>query len=159
RLFLLGVRRDDDALTRRQLAALEDGLDLLGVERLALDERVGERVELLAAERQELADLAVLLLDDPADLLVDLDRGLLGVVLLARAVVAAEEDLLFLLAVRERPELLAHAPLAHHLARDVRRLLDVVARARRHAAEDDLLRDAPAERHGDRALGLLFREV
>src|SRR6185436_14326757 len=92
-------------------------------------------------------------------LLVDLDRGLLRVVLLARPVVAAEEDLLLALAVGERAHLLAHAPLADHLAGDVGRLLDVVAGARRETAEDDLLGDAPAERDGDAALRLLLRQV
>ena len=101
----------------------------------------------------------VLPLDDRADLLVDLLRGLLGVVLRALAVVAAEEDRLLLLAVGQRPELLAHAPLAHHLAGDLGRLLDVVAGAGRHLPEDDLLGDAAAERDGDAALRLLLGEV
>src|SRR6186713_2110973 len=47
-LALLTVGRDDDALARRQLTTVEAGLDLLGVERLALEQRVREAVELVA---------------------------------------------------------------------------------------------------------------
>ena len=81
---------------------------------------------------------------EAAELVVDLDRGRLGVVGGLREV-AAEEDLLFLLAEGHRTELLAHAPLADHLARELGRLLDVVAGAGRHVAEDQLFRGAAAE--------------
>ena len=53
------------------------------------------------------------------------------------------------------PEL-AHAPLADHLAGEVGRLLDVVAGARRHVAEELLLGDAAAHHHGDRRLEVLL---
>jgi hypothetical protein len=86
-------------------------------------------------------------------------RRLLGVVGLARPVVAAQEHGFFLLAVGEGTELLAHAPFAHHLAGDVRRTLDVVAGAGREATEDDLLGDAATERDGDAGLRLLLREA
>ncbi len=60
---------------------------------------------------------------------VDLHRGGLGVVD-PLGEVAAEEDLLFLLAEGHRAELLAHAPLADHLAGQLGRPLDVVRRRR-----------------------------
>src|SRR5204862_197756 len=81
------------------------------------------------AAQEELGAL-VGLEQDAAHLGVDLDGGLLGVVDLLREV-AAEEYLLFLLAEGHRPELVAHAPLAHHLARQLGGALDVVARPRR----------------------------
>ena len=57
----------------RELAPLEDRVDLLGVERLALEERVGERLERSRGLRdRSVLHLVVLALDDRADLLVDL---------------------------------------------------------------------------------------
>ena len=73
----------------------------------------------------------------------------LRVVLVPLREVAAEEDRLFSLAVGERAELLAHAQLAHHRASDLRGAADVVGGAGGDLAEDDLFRDAAAERHGD----------
>src|SRR5438046_1580684 len=46
RLFLLGVRRDDHALARRELATLEDRLEIIGVEGLAVEERLRDRLDL-----------------------------------------------------------------------------------------------------------------
>src|SRR5689334_988972 len=47
-------------------------------------------------------------------------------------------------------EAIAHPPTRHHAARERRRLLDVVLRARRLRAVDDLLGRTPAE-HADDA--------
>ena len=46
--------------------ALDDGVDLLGVERLALEQRVRQRVELVAVLDEHLARDLVLLGDDAA---------------------------------------------------------------------------------------------
>ena len=75
----------------------------------------------------------VVLGDDALHFLVDPDRGLLAVVRVLRDL-AAEEDLLFLLAEGQRPDRVAHAPLADHLARQLGGALDVVAGAGGHAA-------------------------
>ena len=99
--------------------------------------------------------VAYWLLDDRAHFLVDLARGLLGVVLRVRRVVAAEEDRPSSRAEGERAEL-AHAVLAHHRASDRGELADVVGRARRELAEEDLLGDAAAERALDLRLELLL---
>ena len=64
------------------------------------------------------------------------DGGGLGVVALPRTELAAEEHLALLLAERQRPELVAHAPLAHHAARELGGVLDVVAGARGDLVED-----------------------
>src|SRR3989304_9494337 len=50
----------------------------------------------------------------------------------------AEEYMLFLLAEGNGPELVAHAPLADHLARELRGPLYVVARARGDAVQGQL---------------------
>src|SRR5258707_1325954 len=62
---------------------------------------------------------------------------------------AAQKDLLFLLAKGQRAQL-GHAVLANHRARQLRRLLDVVRRAGGYAAEESLFLDAAA--HQDRNL-------
>ena len=87
---------------------------------------------------------------------VDLLRGRLGDVLgLGDRV--AEEDLLLVLAVADRPELVAHAPLGDHVAGDLGRLLDVGGGAGGHlvAAEHLLLGDPAAHGDGDVGLELL----
>ena len=60
---------------------------------------------------------------------------------------AAQEDLLFLLAEGKRTEC-AHAPLADHLARDFGGPLDVVACASGHVVKEDLFGDAAAHQDG-----------
>ena len=70
--------------------------------------------------------------DEALHFLVDLERRVFAVVLVLRDL-AAEEDLLFLLAEGERPHRVAHAPLAHHPARQLGGALEVVAGAGREA--------------------------
>src|SRR5215467_15047793 len=79
-------------LRRPRRTALHDVLDLLGVERLPLEQRLGHRFDLVAVLLDELARQRVLLVDDPPDFLVDLLHGRLGDVLLRRDR-AAEENL------------------------------------------------------------------
>ena len=95
--------------------------------------------------------MVVALVDDAADLVVDLDGRVLAVVLVLRDL-AAEEDLLFLLAEGERAQrsLMPHSQTILR-ARSVA-LLDVVAGAGGHRAEDQLLREPAA--HQDRDVGL-----
>src|SRR5207249_1415095 len=134
----------------------EDLVDLGAVDRLALEEGLGHLVEHLEVAAQEELRALVGLEQEAAHLGVDLDGGLLGVVDLLREV-AAEEDLLFLLAEGHRPELVAHTPLAHHLVRQLGGALDVVARPGRHAAERELLGRAPTEEDGELAEEVVLR--
>ena len=62
------------------------------------------------------------------------ERRVLAVVLVLRDL-AAEEDLLFLLAEGQRPHRAAHAPLADHAARQVGGALEIVAGAGGDAAD------------------------
>src|SRR5207248_5985898 len=62
-------------------ARAEDPRDLLGVQRLALEQRAGERVQLLDVFLEDLPRAGGALDDDPLDLAVDGERGLLAVVL------------------------------------------------------------------------------
>src|SRR5690606_7413611 len=77
---LLAVGGDDDALAGGELAPVEAGLDLFGVEGLSFEEGVGEEVELVAVLFDDLDRERILGVDDLAQLLVDIPRGLLGVV-------------------------------------------------------------------------------
>ena len=84
-----------------------------------------------------------------ADLVVDLAGDLVGVVGLGGEL-AAEERLRVVVAEDARAEALAHAVAHDHRLRRRRDLLDVVRRAGRDLAEDDLLGGAAAERHRHR---------
>ena len=90
----------------------------------------------------------VVLGDDALHFLVDAERRVLAVVRVLRDL-AAEEDLLFLLAEGERAHRVAHAPLADHAAGQLGGALEVVAGAGRDLAEHDLFGDAAAEQDGD----------
>src|SRR3989441_8746463 len=87
-----------------------------------------ERVQLLDVLLEDLPGARRAFEHDALDLTVDGERRLLAVVLRARDL-AAEEDVLLVLAEGERPQLVGHAPLAHHLARHLGGLLEVVAGA------------------------------
>ena len=87
-------------------------------------------MQFLEMTGQDLAGGALTLIDDAADLLIDDLGGRVGDVLALRHGVA-EEDLLLVLAVAERAELVAEAPLRHHAPRDVGGLFDVHRRAGR----------------------------
>ena len=67
---------------------------------------------------------------------------------------AAEEDQLVALPEGQRAELVAHPELGDHAAREVGRLLDVVAGAGGRVAEHEALRDVAAEQAGDLVLEL-----
>src|SRR6478672_9323467 len=129
--------------------ALEQGLELVGLDRLALDEDLADRPEVLAVLREDVLGALVGGLDDPADLVVDLARDLVGVVGLGREL-AAQERLAVVVAEHARAEALAHAEAHDHLLRGGRDLLEVVRGAGRDLAEDDLLGGAAAERHRHR---------
>src|SRR5207253_589840 len=81
----------------------QDAGDLLGVEGLALEEGAGQRVQLLDVALDDLLGPRGAVHHDALDLGVDGQRGVLAVVLLARHL-AAEEDVLLVLAEGERPE-------------------------------------------------------
>ena len=108
-----------------------DAPHLLGVEHFARQQRVGHLHEAGLVLGQQLVRALVVVGDEALHFLVDLERRVLAVVLVLRDL-AAEEDLLFLLAEGERPHRVAHAPLAHHPARQLGRALEVVAGAGRH---------------------------
>src|SRR5258708_8896825 len=152
RLVLLRVGRDDHPLALGELASLEDRVDFFRVERFALDKTVGQALQILAALCQEILHFDVLPLHDGPNLFIDLLSGLLRVVLRALAVVAPEEDGLFLLAVCERAKLFAHAPFADHFVGDLGRLLDVIAGAGSHPAKADFLGPPPAKPAADAPL-------
>src|SRR6267142_4564461 len=135
-------------LRRPRRLAGHDVADLVGVDRLVLEQRLGHRLDLVAVVFQQLARKVVLDVDDAADLAVDLLHGRLRDVLV-RLDRAAEEDLALVLAVDHRPELIRHAPLRHHAARDLGGALEVVRRAGGHLLHEELFGDAAAEKHRD----------
>src|SRR4030095_7273184 len=97
----------------------ENAGNLLAVEGLALEQGTRQRVEFLDVLLEDLLGTARGVHHDPLDLAVDQEGGLLAVVLLP-GYLAAEEDVLLVLAEGERPELVGHAPLTDHLAGPLR---------------------------------------
>src|SRR5262245_35934929 len=118
------------------------------IQGFALEKRLRHLVEDRQVPAQQHLGPLVRLENDAPHLAVDLHGRALGVAYLLREV-AAEEDLLLLLPERHRAALVAHAPLAHHLARQLGGALDVVARAGAELRQDQLLRRAPAEHDGE----------
>src|SRR5882672_101763 len=135
-------------LRRPRRLAGHDVADLVGVDGLELEQRLGHRLDLVAVVLEKLAREAVLLVDDALDLAVDLLHRRLGHALV-RGDRAAEEDLALVLAVDHRPELVGHAPLRHHAARDLGGALEVVGGAGGHLLHEQLFGNAPAEQHRD----------
>src|SRR6266508_1852893 len=123
-------------------------VDVLAVERLALEEGEGQQVKILEIRLEELARARRAVRHDALDLGVDEDGRLFTVVLGARHL-AAQKDVLLGLAESERPHLVGHAPLADHLARHVGRLLEVIPGAGGLLLENDLLGGAASEQDGD----------
>src|SRR5581483_1735499 len=147
-------RRDGGGLAALAVTGGDELVDLGAVEDLALEESLGDRVQDVEVGAQERAGAVVAVGHEAADLGVDLRSGALGVAL-GLVEVAAEEDVLVLRAEGHRPELVAHAPLADHLAGELARALEVVAGAGRHVAEDELLGGAAAEEDREVVLELL----
>ena len=140
----------EDLLRR---TALEQLHELLGVDRLALEQEVRDPVEVLAVLGQQVLGGLVGLLDDAADLVVDLARDLVRVVGLGGEL-AAEEGQRAVVAEDAGAEALGHPVAHHHLLRRLGHLLEVVGGAGGDLAEDDLLRGAAAERHRHRVAEL-----
>src|SRR5262245_13270731 len=115
-------------LGRTRRLPAHDVVDLVGVYGFPLEQRLRHRLDLVAVVDDQLPRERVLLVDDLADLLIDLLQRRLGHVLV-RGDRAAEEHLALVLAVHHRAELVGHAPLGDHVARDGRRALEVVRRA------------------------------
>src|SRR5439155_1361478 len=99
----------------RQFFAIHDQLDLVGIEHFALQQcsrNANQRIPVLA---QDTLGRVIALSDQPPYFVIDLDGSSFAIVAVLRDL-ASQEDLLFLLAECQRPQI-AHAKLANHLAR------------------------------------------
>src|SRR5205085_5842883 len=94
--------------------AVEEGHQLLLLDGLLLDEGHRDLVEPVAHAGEDLESLVVGLVDEVADLRVDLEGDLIGVIRM-RGEVPTQKDLPLLLAERHRPELVGHPVLGDHL--------------------------------------------
>src|SRR3989454_1886457 len=129
-------------------AASEEQGDLFAVERFALEQRAHQRMELFEVLFEDRPRAMRAVDDDALDLHVDLERGLLTVVLMPRDFLP-EENVLLVLAECEGPEFLRHAPLADHLARHRRGLREIIAGPGRELVQHDLLRGPAAQQDRD----------
>jgi hypothetical protein len=97
------------------------GVGVRRVERLGLEQRMAEGVELVAMLAEHLGDLRMGVVDQTAHLLVDQALGVPGRLADAgkeRSGAVAREY-------GDRSDRIAHPPAADHLARDLGQLLDV----------------------------------
>src|SRR5215210_3574807 len=156
----VGVRdRDLPVLQRRRGREARDLQDLLFVERLPLQQRLGERLELLAVFGQEPAGLVMALVDDPEHLGVHGAGGLLAEGLITAVTARYTKVSVLAWGEFDRPELLAHSPARDHPASEVGGLLDVVLGPGGLGAVDDLLRAAPSQHADDPRPQVPFRVV
>ena len=118
----------------------EDAHEVVAPDDLLAQQLLGHEADLPLLRREQVAALLVGLVDDAADLAVDvLGRGFgEGLVQLLLLVVLVEEV----------ADLGGHAPPGHHGRGRAGDLVEVVAGARGHGVEVQLLADAAGERHG-----------
>src|SRR4051812_36412463 len=105
------------------------------VDRLVLDQRLRNLVECRTVFADDVRRPLVLLVDDPVNLLIDLPRRLLGDVFIARDLTAKEHRVV-MIAEGDRTKR-AHAPVTHHVTRDLRDLFDVARRTAGDVTEDE----------------------
>src|SRR5918995_2995877 len=150
---------DLPVLQRRRGREARDLQDLLLVQCLPLQQRPGERLELLAMLREEPAGLLVALIEDAPHLFVYDAGGLLAEGLLPTVTARSAQVRVF--AGREfyRPHLLAHPPAGDHPPRKVGGLHYVALGPCGPGAVDDLLRCPSPQGADDPRPQVSFRVV
>src|SRR6185437_5859765 len=133
--------------------AVEQCLELLLLDRLALDEDLGDLCQVVFVLGEDRLGAMVGRLDDAAHLVVDLARDLIGVVGLGGEL-PAEEGLAMLVAEHARPQLVGHAETHDHLLGGGGHLLQVIGSAGGNLVEDDLLGGAATQGHRHRVVEL-----
>src|SRR5450755_1702189 len=119
-------------------SALHQGLDIICLERLVLNEPVGDAVKRVEVLLEELLGALVAAHDDFTHFLVNLSGCLLGIVW-PRVEVPSEENLSLRSPEGQGAEFAAHAPAAHHGPCRLGGPLDVIGRARANLIEDEFL--------------------
>src|SRR5690606_3027271 len=156
------------ASRRARWAPGHDVIDLRGIDRLVLHQRIRHQLELVAVLDQHRLGGAVAFIDDAAHLLIDLFRRFAGNAAGAGGGGATEEYLFLALVVQQRAHFFGEPPLRHHIAGYVGGTLDVVRRPGGDAvgAVDHLFGNATAEQRTDiaddmpatEAVAILFRQ-
>jgi len=109
-------------------ALLNDLVDFRRIEHFLFEQCLGKGFEGSHVLGQHPFGPLIVLGDQAFHFVIDLEGDLFAEVATGGDF-STEEDFLFLLAEGQRAQLLAHTPLAHHLARQVGGPLDVVSRA------------------------------
>ncbi len=137
------------------VGGVDQSADRLAVDGLLVEQGPGHGVEAAPVPCQHLEGALLLGPEDLLDLVVDDLAGVLGVVPRVHEVLAQED--LALRAPRHGADLVAHAPLADHLAGQLGVADEVVAGTGRQVAVDEQLGGPPAHAHGERVLDVLAR--
>ena len=141
--------------SRRKRLAFDDHLHFAGIEHLAFQQSAGNAAQRRPVVFEDALGRVVALVDQPANFAVDLDCRIFTEVAMLRDL-TAKEDLLILLAESDRTQS-AHAELANHLASQLGSLLNVVAGAGSHRAQEQLLGQASAHHDCQPRLQIITR--
>src|SRR5579884_377904 len=125
----------------------QEGLELLLLDRLALDQDLGQLGQRRAVLGQDVLGLDVGRFDDPSDLVVNLASDLVRVIGLG-AELAAQKRLAMIVAEDPGAQFLGHPESHHHLLCGLGHLLQVIGGTGGHLIEDDLLGCPTSQRHG-----------
>ena len=132
--------------------ALENRLKLRGVNRLALEQQPGDCLESSAAVGEDLMRDGLGPVEDGAHFFVNLAGGVLAPGVASRTAAGEEWAPAFVLVTHAAEPGAWYAELGHHLARDLRRPLEIAGAAVGDLAVDDLLGNRAAQQAADRVL-------
>src|SRR5438094_8954555 len=113
----------------------QDLFDLLALQALPLEQRLGQAVQSLAGPEKSIARPLIALIDDPSDFLVDLIRDFFTVVTRLDQV-ASQEHRTVAPAQGQRSKFFAHSEFGDHLPRQFRSLLEIVLSTGRDLVEN-----------------------
>ena len=90
----------------------------------------------------------ILLLDDPADFLIDLLRSRVTDVLLGRDI-TAQKHFGIIISIDSGSQMITHSPPLNHVLCEPGRLFKIIRRSSGHLVHEDFLRDPTAHQHRD----------
>src|SRR5690554_2988712 len=115
--------------------AEHDVVDLLDIDGFVLHQRFGHQIQLVTILFQQALGGGIAAIDDAAYFFIDQPCGFTGNVGVLATGTAAQEHFALFLGIHQRTELLGHAPLGHHVPRQLGGAHDVIGGASGHTIE------------------------